>query len=604
MAGNRAKIDRRLMAAPGAAKPSEGDGVVVFRDGWGEVVRRYDLMTLALPVDVTYVLADAFRHHHVASKPLTQRACWQSLQSFARFAREDTGIQSTHDLNTATIGRYIVWLDQQTTLAGTPRSLSARANLLSYLRQLVNWTKWLHPSRLPQRIDFPFRAYPDRNNQQQLRRRLSEDQLKAILRACYEDIDAAWERFDLGQQILRRDTVPAGVSADLYRLIRDLAQLNDGIIPAQLTIGGHRFSRSVITRHGGLRTLAGYLHLTGETLLPFYVALAIQTAANPQPLMLFRRDCQRPHPLDEFRVIIDWDKGRAGDKLKRVQRRSFDRRRRYAAPNLIDKLLAMTAPLVAQASLRDRERLFLVKSEKTHTVAPIALSTITHAVAGFIARSNERIAIWNRAAPERPRALLPDFAAMLLRGSVATEHYQASGGDIVHVQQILNHTSVTTTEAYVKGPRTEQLRRDIVARLQRLMVGWIMGEADTPGTPQDTVAPGLAARATAPFGHDCLNPLAGTAPGTRAGQTCPHLGGCLRCPGLVIPIDAPHLARILRAKEAFERAREQLDPVRWELIYAPSYRILMRDILPDFPDALHVPAAVLAKVLPRLPALE
>jgi hypothetical protein len=143
---------------------------------------------------------------------------------------------------------------------------------------------------------------------------------------------------------------------------------------------------------------------------------------------------------------------------------------------------------------------------------------------------------------------------------VATEHYQASGGDIVHVQQILNHTSVTTTEAYVKEPRTEQLRRDIVARLQRLMVGWIMGVADTPATPQDTVAPGLAARATAPFGHDCLNPLAGTAPGTQAGQTCPHLGGCVRCPGLVIPIDAPHLARILRAKEAFERAREQLDP--------------------------------------------
>src|SRR5260370_13036774 len=161
MAGTRAKIDGRLMAAPGAAKPSEGDGVVVFREGWGEVVRRYDLMTLALPVDVTYVLADAFRHHHVASKPLTQRACWQSLQSFARFAREDTGIQSIHDLNTATIGRYIVWLDQQTTLASTPRSLSARANLLSYLRQLVNWTKRVPPSGRPRRMALTFRAVPE-----------------------------------------------------------------------------------------------------------------------------------------------------------------------------------------------------------------------------------------------------------------------------------------------------------------------------------------------------------------------------------------------------------------------------------------------------------
>ena len=375
-------------------------------------------------------------------------------------------------------------------------------------------------------------------------------------------------------------------------------------MPTRLNLVAHRLNMSAVARHGGLRTLAGYLHLTSETLLPFYIALAIQTAANPQPLTQFRRDCQRPHPLDEHRVIIDWDKARAGDKFKRAQRRSFDRRRRYAAPNLVDKLLAMTAPLVAKATLRDRERLFLLRSEKTLSVAPIALSTVTHGVRGFIARANERIAIWNRAAPERPRALLPDFAAVLLRGSVATEHYQASGGDIVHVQQILNHASALTTEAYVKGPRTEQLRRDIVARLQRLMVGWIVGVADMSASRASTVVSELAARATAPFGHDCLNPLAGTAPGTQAGRVCPHLGGCLRCPGLVIPIDAPHLARILQAKEAFERSREQLDPQRWELLYAPSYRIVVQDILPDFPEALWAPAAALAANLPHLPALE
>ena len=340
MASKRAKIDRRLTAPPTAANPTAVDGVVVFRDGWGEVARRYDLMTLALPVDVVHVLADAFRHHHMASAADTRRACWLTLWSFARFVEDETGVQSIHDLSTATIGRFIAWLDRQTNHTGEPRSLSGRANLLSHLRQLIEWTK----------------------------------------------------------------------------------------------------------RH--------------------------------------------------------------------------------------------------------------------------------------------------------------QFAAVLLRGSVATEHYQASGGDIVHVQQILNHASVMTTEAYVKGPRTEQLRREIVARLQRQMVGWIMGDADGSATPRTAVVAGLAARATAPFAHDCLNPLAGTMPGTQAGQACPHLGGCLRCPGLVIPIDAPHLARILQAKEAFERSREQLDPQRWELLYASSYRILLQDILPDFPAALHAPAATLAADLPRLPALE
>ena len=110
MASKRAKIDRRLTAPPTAANPTAVDGVVVFRDGWGEVARRYDLMTLALPVDVVHVLADAFRHHHMASAADTRRACWLTLRSFARFAEDDTGVQSIHDLSTATIGRFIAWL--------------------------------------------------------------------------------------------------------------------------------------------------------------------------------------------------------------------------------------------------------------------------------------------------------------------------------------------------------------------------------------------------------------------------------------------------------------------------------------------------------------
>lgn len=78
--------------------------------------------------------------------------------------------------------------------------------------------------------------------------------------------------------------------------------------------------------------IGGYLHLTTDALAAFYLALAVQLAANPEPLRMLRRDCLVAHPLEEEMVVVDWSKLRAGAKTKRAQRRAFDTRRPYAAP--------------------------------------------------------------------------------------------------------------------------------------------------------------------------------------------------------------------------------------------------------------------------------
>jgi hypothetical protein len=56
-------------------------------------------------------------------------------------------------------------------------------------------------------------------------------------------------------------------------------------------------------------------------------------------------------------VIVDWSKPKTAATFKRAQRRSFDRRRPYAAPNLINKVIAMTAPLLRCAPPQHRDRL-------------------------------------------------------------------------------------------------------------------------------------------------------------------------------------------------------------------------------------------------------
>ena len=538
MAAKRTSIDRRIVP------PLDDTRVVMFRGD----TRRYDLVKLAMPADITTFLHRAFIGHYTTKQTCSQRNVWDALKSFGRFTAHDGSVRSMHDMTTAMVNRYKIWLDAQVNRRGEPFTPVTKHHKMSVLRQLVDWTKRNQPESLPARIDFPYNPFPDR--QCKPRPCLSAAQLKVILRAAYEEVDDAWNRFQTGQKILASAGPVEGCHLSLCECVRIMSAVGGGVMPTTLELLAKKVNITTVNRNGGLRIAASYLHLTPEKLASFFVAIAIQTAGNPEALRQLRHNCQVPHPLDENRITIDWSKGRAGGNKKRAQRRSFDRRLAYAAPILIDRVLAMTEPLRMHAEPESRDSLFLVKSEKTGQVIEVAAGTLGTLVKRFVARANARIAIWNEAAPERHREALPDFAAAFLRGSVATEHYKSSGGDILAVQEILNHQNAHTTDAYVRGPEVLRIQTETIARLQGLMIAWVTG-ADSPPPKLDAV---VGERASAPFGHDCLNPLAGIASGSQEGKLCPRFGGCLRCPCLVIPLDAVHLARILQAKAAFEVA--------------------------------------------------
>jgi integrase len=604
MRSDRARIDRRLAVTPVAELRTAGGTVVTFRDEWGGVAQTFDLGRFGLPGALTALLAEALRLHYAGAAAATRKDCWKALRAFARFVVEDGAIADPADLTTEAIGRYLVWLDRQRSPVGEPWSTSTRHGRYLPVKMMLAWAMRNRADRMPARLEFPPNPFAGRHRTP-LPQRLSAAQLKAILRACYAEIDVAWACFEKGQAILAPppDAPASRGRSELETLLREVHRLGEGMMPLHQTATAQGQPRLPFARHGGARMLAQYLHLTVDTLVPFFLAIAIQTAANPDALRLIRRDCLAPHPLDEYRVVIDWAKPRAGDAVRRAQRRSFDRRRPYAAPNLIDKVLAMTKPLVAHASPSERDRLFLIRGNRPKGVTVIGSQTLTVGIRRFVARANRRIAEWNDAHPDRPRAPLPAFAPVLFRGSVASEHYRAAGGDIRVAQAVLNHARADTTDLYVRGPETRHMQEMTVARLQRLMVAWITGGRSPAGATDDdamTAIVALGERAEA-FGHICANPLAGVAPGAVPGRLCPHFGACLTCPGLVIPIDATHLARVLQAKHKLELARDRIDPHRWQLLYAPSYRILAEDILPDFPPELHAAAERIVPMLPPLP---
>jgi len=382
----RARIDRRFATMPGAV-PSANGAVVTFRDEWSTVAQVFDLAKLGLSPELTMLFADAFRVHYAGAAIATRKGCWKALRTFARFVAQDGAITVPANLTTQAIGRYILWLDRQSSSTGEPWSISTRYGRFVDVKMLLTWAMRNRPGRLPTSLSFPLNPFPGRHRTP-VPRRLSALQLKAILSACYAEIDAERKDFKEGRH-------------------RDAPQ-------------SKKPRRSSI-----------------DPIVPLFLAIGIQTAANPEALRLIRRDCLAPHPLDENRVVIDWAKPGAGGEVRRAQRRSFDRRRLHAAPNLIERVAAITEPLVGQARPSERNHLFLVRGNRPVGVGTIRHATLRIGIQRFIARANARIAAWNNAHPDKPRALLPNFAPVLFRGSVATEHYHAAGGDIRAAQTVL-----------------------------------------------------------------------------------------------------------------------------------------------------------------------
>jgi hypothetical protein len=78
-------------------------------------------------------------------------------------------------------------------------------------------------------------------------------------------------------------------------LLAILTNHYDGLVPpTSVTLakgtGLWRLQRAILGR-GGVNKVARFLHATPETLVPYMIAIAAQTFANPEALRLMRRDC-------------------------------------------------------------------------------------------------------------------------------------------------------------------------------------------------------------------------------------------------------------------------------------------------------------------------
>jgi hypothetical protein len=584
MVARRARMSRVLpRTMVGTARIAEGI------EGPRRVRRTViDFSTLPLPPDVRRALADAFWNHFGVRSAQQIQVLWAHLKVFVRFAVECGSIQSLADVHHDLLVRFIEWLNIQCRTNGEPWSKSGRAGPYMALRSLLQWLARCRPGVLGE-LDFPFNPFPWRNRDGGRVQRLPARDLRAILKACERDITALRALRGRGERE-RSEAGGCDPARSLGALLEAIDQRYSGIVPPRNTLSGagHHAVVRGLKRYGGIKQVEPYLYPRAESLLPYYLAILIHTAGNPQPIAELSCDCLQPIPLFDDRQTLIWTKHRAGT----TQRRSFRTSATFEPPALVREILEWTRRLRPHAHGSGRERLLLFKGMR-------GVNVLSTPLAKMLVRSDFR-----------PRHGLPHFSLASIRPSVLSAFYRASG-DLLEVKAVANHQQLGTTVRYVQAPEVEAEHRVRVAALQRAFVGHISDPHSYTEREDGTVSqasrlpPPAAPRgaAVSMFGFDCKDPLAGIAPGTHTGELCTNFLGCFTCPNAIITGDAPSIARLLQARDHLRAAAARIHPARWEVIYAPLLRILEEDILTRFAAGELAGATHHQASLPPLPEL-
>jgi hypothetical protein len=561
-------------------------------DGPRKVVKTIiDFRTLTLPHDVRLALADAFWNHLGARTPTAICYAWQRVKLFARFVDETAAVRRAADLNGPLLIRYVEWLGRQRSQTGEPWGKVTRSAAYAVLRKLFQWLERCRPG-LIEPMEYPFNPFPWRNRDARHRRRLPPQQLRAILRACEDDI----RRLRAVRDTVATEPSPStnGIVSpfqSLRSLVTDLDAHFGGILPPTAALMGraHRVLRERIRECGAVEHVRDCLYPISDTIMPYYIAILIHTAGNPEAIAALGCDCLQSLPLLSDQEVLVWDKPRASS----VQRRSFRSAAPLEPPTLVRELLEWTRRLRPLAPQMQRERLFLFKASRGITA--LSPANLIHVRRRFASRHG-----------------LPDFELASIRPSVLTTFYRATG-DLSQVRAIANHAHLSTTVAYVEGPIVNAENQARVATLQHAYLGYLDNathlDPEVPSVMPTGVGEATPIREAPPgsvvsmFGFGCTDPFAGIAPGTRAGELCTNFLGCFTCPNAVLGSDERTLARLLQARDHLQAAATQLHPARWEAIYAPQLRILEEDILTRFSGRDLVNARRLRSTLPSLPPL-
>lgn len=310
-------------------------------------------------------------------------------------------------------------------------------------------------------------------------------------------------------------------------------------------------------------------------LLPFYVALILNTCANPSSIATLRRDCIEPNPIEKGGYLIHLDKPRAGEGKSADYTWVDNESRNQLSPlNIIRFLIRWTDPLVGKAQPEIRNRLFLTQRllvRHGRDGSELSRGPIEDQV-DCLDISGSRI---SRMQFSERHGLTRRLKPKVLRETGAVLAWERTRS-VFQVQAVLNHSNCRTTIEYLLSKQILQLAGEEMALATRDMVDTLKNGSpivkDAPAADVATalkLSPDLATRVAAGAYFtglgDCRNPYDSPQPNQVKGHLCSAYWACIDCGKAIFAQE--HLPLLIARQIAVREQSNLMHQDTWESKY-------------------------------------
>lgn len=338
--------------------------------------------------------------------------------------------------------------------------------------------------------------------------------------------------------------------------------------------------------------IAWYAPTSEEYFIPFLILIFLNTAINVTSIFSLKRDCLGECPLPLNLTTLKFHKSRSGRQANKEL--YFPTNLPNGAVSLIQFLLEYTRPWIEYVSREEKDSLFLYYCSQKQAIS---------AGEGFGAVGLERFIARNN---------LPHFSFEQLRPTVATMIYLQTR-DIFRVQRLLNHSSITTTLRYIKGPiqharHNRQMAEGIDAMVESVTgIKHREGDIEVFSKPvAEVIAVKVTANELTPEAGEqilkggcrtlvgrCRDPLNSPQPNEVRGRVCRSLHACIFCENCWI--FAEDLVDTIKYRNSLEEDKSHLTSAVWNELHGDAVREINEAILPSFPLELVAQAELKAK---------